>query len=115
LGKLSLRDSDSEQPEEEPTKVKQCGTKLDVALIDYTLSRAVCGNGEDKDVSVEFAPLDDDALFTGKGDNILAHSYLQSIIITNIVIYTQVTTNSTSTALCVTTSALALQNLPRNG
>ena len=87
MGKLSLRDSDSEQPEEEPVKVKQCGTKLDVALIDYTLSRAVCGNGEDKDVRVEFAPLDDNALFTGKGDNILAHSfYLQSIIIANIAI-----------------------------
>ncbi|KAG0640043.1 hypothetical protein HOY80DRAFT_885337 [Tuber brumale] len=68
LGKLSLQDSDSEQPKKEPTKVKQSDTKLDVALIDYTLSRAVCGNAEEKDVSVEFAPLDDNALFTGKGD-----------------------------------------------
>ncbi|CUS09873.1 unnamed protein product [Tuber aestivum] len=68
LGELSLQDSDSEQPKKEPTGVKQGGTKLDVALIDYTLSRAVCGNGEDGDVSVEFAPLDDNALFTGRGD-----------------------------------------------
>ncbi|KAA8907348.1 hypothetical protein FN846DRAFT_889905 [Sphaerosporella brunnea] len=42
-------------------------SKLKVALIDYTLSRAYCGDlsgGGD----IEFIPLEDPALFTGKGD-----------------------------------------------
>ncbi len=54
LEKLSLNDSRSEDHEVSST--------LKVSLIDYTLSRAYCGNG-----IIEYAPLDDEALFTGKG------------------------------------------------
>lgn len=38
-------------------------TKLQVSLIDYTLSRARCGNEQ-----LRFSPLDDEALFQGRGD-----------------------------------------------
>ncbi|KAI5796385.1 hypothetical protein DFH27DRAFT_564138 [Peziza echinospora] len=46
-----------QQPQQEKS------TRLKVTLIDYTLSRAMCEDG-----SLMFTPLDDEALFEGKGD-----------------------------------------------
>lgn len=55
LSKLSLNDAEKRKPE------------LKVSLIDYTLSRAICG-ATLASAHVQHAPLDDPALFTGKGD-----------------------------------------------
>lgn len=55
LSKLSLDDAERQKPE------------LKVSLIDYTLSRAICG-ATLASMHVQHAPLDDPALFTGKGD-----------------------------------------------
>lgn len=54
FNQLSLEDSSST-------------STLKVALIDYTLSRARCGDLGGR-TEYEFAPLDDPALFTGKGN-----------------------------------------------
>ncbi|TGZ80914.1 hypothetical protein EX30DRAFT_306952 [Ascodesmis nigricans] len=43
-------------------------SNLKVAMIDYTLSRAHCGPSSNTSEFIEFAPLDDPALFTGKGN-----------------------------------------------
>ena len=43
-----------------------CGTSIRTALIDYTLSRAYCGDLDGEEV--EYQQLDDQALFTGKGE-----------------------------------------------
>lgn len=44
-------------------EVPKTRTKLQVSLIDYTLSRARCDNEQ-----LRFSPLDDEALFQGRGD-----------------------------------------------
>ena len=58
--------SDSAEAFLEKLSLQHADEKLKVAIIDYTLSRAYCGDlsGE---CDVEFLQLDDDALFTGKG------------------------------------------------
>lgn len=55
LSKLSLNDVEDQKP------------VLKVSLIDYTLSRAICG-ATPASAHMQHAPLDDPALFTGKGD-----------------------------------------------
>jgi hypothetical protein len=80
----------------EDLSLEDTGSPLKVALIDYTLSRAYCGDlsgGGD----IEFMPLEDPALFTGKGKQ------AQKIAPSNGSVYLclhQATTSSISTASC---------------
>lgn len=72
-GGEGANDEESQEPEKLLSKlsIEDDGTPLmshlKVSLIDYTLSRAICGTS-DSDSETQFAPLDDPALFTGKGD-----------------------------------------------
>lgn len=72
LSKLSLNDAEIQTPENLLSKLslndaEKRKPELKVSLIDYTLSRAICG-ATLASANVQHAPLDDPALFTGKGD-----------------------------------------------
>lgn len=72
LSKLSLNDAEIQTPDNLLSKLslndpEKQNPELKVSLIDYTLSRAICGTTL-ASAHVQHAPLDDPALFTGKGD-----------------------------------------------